>query len=135
MERCFRKTQSTIQRSFSHTHMWGWALSTNQRWSRLTPLLDFLASEKPDQQINAHFCTHICGGIGLNGLCQQINGGPVRHPSQIFWPQKNPINNSMLIFTHTCWGIGLNGLCQQINAGPVRHPSRIFLLQKTPINN
>ena len=69
---CFRKTRSTIQRSFSHTHMWRyrseWALSTNQRWSRTTPLPDFLASEKPDQQFNAHFHTHICGGIGLDHL-------------------------------------------------------------------
>ena len=78
-------TTSTNQRSFSHTHMeasthhpprqqinanfdahvlgyrFEWCLSTNQRWSRTTPIQDFFGVYPPRQRINAHFHTHVLG--------------------------------------------------------------------------
>ena len=112
-----------------YTHVWGYgsgrAMSTIQRWSHTTPLPDFFASEKPDQQFNAHFHTHINGGIGLDGIDQQINASPNRHPSRIFLLQTNLINNSTLIFTPTCEGRGLDGLSQQINASQDLHLVRM----------
>ena len=134
VELCWVLSDVVVQRSFSHNYVGVlvWLGCVNE--SILVPFVApprFFCLRKPDQQFNAHFHTHICG----DGLCQQINGGPVRHPSGIFLLQKNPINNSTLIFTHTCGGMGLDGLGQQINASPVRHPSQIFWPQKNPINN